>query len=117
MSDKKKILLLCPYPEDTAPGQRLRYEQYLKIFREHGYDFEISSFITKPFWKIVYKKGNLLPKIFWTLMGYLIGLRDCFSRRRKEEVYVFFWLILFGFLFFDWLVCLIIPRVFFVFNA
>lgn len=111
MSDKKKILLLCPYPEDTAPGQRLRYEQYLKIFRENGYDFEISSFITKPFWKIVYKKGNLLPKIFWTLMGYFIRIRDLFRLRKYDAVYVFLWVTPFGLPFFEWLVCLIHPKV------
>ena len=25
----KKILILCPYPEGKAAGQRLKYEQYL----------------------------------------------------------------------------------------
>ena len=25
---KKKILFICPYPQNTVPGQRLKYEQY-----------------------------------------------------------------------------------------
>lgn len=111
MSERKKILLLCPYPEDTAPGQRLRYEQYLKLFKQHGYDFEISAFMTIPFWKIVYKKGYLLQKVFWTLMGYLIRIRDLFRLRKYDAVYVFLWVTPFGPPIFEWLVCMIHPKV------
>ena len=69
--NKKKILLICPYPEDTAPGQRLRYEQYLNLFRKEGYDIQVSSFMTYRFNNIVYKPGNIPEKIFWTLFGYI----------------------------------------------
>ena len=29
----KKILFICPYPVNTIPGQRLKYEQYFKFLK------------------------------------------------------------------------------------
>jgi hypothetical protein len=48
---KKKILILCPSLRETAATQRLKYEQYLNLLEEAGYDFTISSFQTQRFGK------------------------------------------------------------------
>lgn len=87
--NKKKILLICPYPEDTAPGQRLRYEQYLNLFRKEGYDIQVSSFMTYRFNNIVYKPGNIPEKIFWTLFGYIKRFLQLFTLWRYDAVYIF----------------------------
>jgi len=67
----KRIVIICPHPEGVAPGQRLKYEQYFQSFRENGFEISVKSFMTNRFWDIVYKKGNVLEKIFWTLYGYI----------------------------------------------
>ncbi|WP_018341400.1 glycosyltransferase family 4 protein [Cytophaga aurantiaca] len=67
----KRIVVVCPHPEGVAPGQRLKYEQYFQHFRENGYDIAIEPFMSNRFWDIVYKKGNTLEKIFWTIYGYI----------------------------------------------
>jgi len=51
---KKNILIVCPYPENTAPGQRLKYEQYLEYFLgardiESAYPRSLSDPSTKYF--------------------------------------------------------------------
>ncbi|HPA30884.1 MAG TPA: glycosyltransferase [Bacteroidia bacterium] len=94
--NKKKILLICPYPEDTAPGQRLRYEQYLNLFRKEGYDIQVSSFMTYRFNNIVYKPGNIPEKIFWTLFGYIKRFLQLFTLWRYDAVYIFLWVTPFG---------------------
>ncbi|MEZ4884601.1 MAG: glycosyltransferase family 4 protein [Chitinophagales bacterium] len=93
---RKKILLICPHPEDTAPGQRLKYEQYLTYLRSEGYDIDISPFMTLPFWNIVYKKGYFLQKVFWTLMGYLRRVGDLFRLPFYDGIYIFLWVTPFG---------------------
>ena len=50
----KRVLVLCPSPEGTAATQRLKYEQYLGLLKEQGYNFTISSFQTQRFWEIIY---------------------------------------------------------------
>ena len=36
----KKILILCPYPEGVAAGQRLKYEPYMESWKEKGFSIE-----------------------------------------------------------------------------
>lgn len=65
----KRILLVCPYPEGVAPGQRLKYEQYLEYLKNQGYSIKICSFVNLRFWSILYQPGHFSEKVFWTLLG------------------------------------------------
>jgi len=67
----KRIVVICPHPEGVAPGQRLKYEQYFQYFRENGFDVTVKPFMSNRFWNIVYKRGYIVEKIFWTLYGYV----------------------------------------------
>lgn len=99
----KKILFLSPYPENRAPSQRLKYEQYYDIFKKEGYQLTTSSFVDDNFWKIIYKKGHLLLKVLYTLKGYLRRLRDLYQVSRFDIVYVHLWVTPLGPPLFEWL--------------
>ena len=88
---KKKILVMCPHPVGYAPGQRLKYEQYFQAFEEHGYEITVSPFMSEAFQNIVYKKGNFIKKIIYTLEGYLRRVGDLLRIRNYDIVYVFLW--------------------------
>lgn len=88
-SGKKNILIICPSPKGTNPGQRLKYEQYLSAFEEAGYVITISSFQSKRFWKIIYKEGYILEKIFWTFIGYCKRTYDLMRLPFYDGVYIF----------------------------
>ena len=62
-SDIKKILVICPFPQDVAAGQRLKYEQYFDHWEGNGYEVTVSSYIDIPMWKVVYQKGKYFEKI------------------------------------------------------
>ena len=66
----KSILIVSPYPEGVAPGQRLKYEQYFDYLRSHGYKITVTAFVSNRLWSILYKKGRFPEKIFWTLLGF-----------------------------------------------
>jgi len=91
MSSKKRILILCPSPRDTAATQRLKYEQYLNKLEESGYEFTISSFQTDRFWKIIYNPGRIPEKIFWTCVGYLRRTWDLLRSPFYSGVFVNLW--------------------------
>lgn len=88
---KKRILVLCPHPVNVAPGQRLKYEQYFDAWKNEGYEVEVSPFMTNRFWDIVYKPGNVLEKVVWTIFGYLRRIKDLFRLKNYDIVYVFLW--------------------------
>ena len=107
----KKILFLSPYPIDKAPSQRLKYEQYYKHIEEGGFNIKTSSFVSLRFWKIIYKKGNILLKIVYTILGYLRRTLDLFTLRKYDVVYIHLWVTPFGFPIYEWLVRLIAKKV------
>lgn len=98
---KKKLLIICPYPYDECAGQRFKYENHLDYINDNGYEITIKSFMSKPFWNIVYKKGFLFKKIIFTLLGYLQRIFIIFSLKKYSKIYVFLWITPFGGSFFE----------------
>ena len=109
----KSILIICPYPKDSAAGQRLKYEQYLKDWENLGYTIKISNFMDNYLWKILYKKGNFFKKIYGIFRGYIRRLKDIFSLGKYDIVYIFMWVTPFGTTFFERLFVLMSKKIIF----
>ncbi len=110
---KKSIFVICPFPQNVAAGQRLKYEQYFEDFRKNGYTVTVSSFMDEPMWKIVYTPGNFLGKVLGTLRGHFRRMRDIFRIHRFDVVYVFMWVTPLGTSIFERLVRLLSRRMIF----
>jgi glycosyltransferase involved in cell wall biosynthesis len=108
---KKSILFICPYPENVAPSQRLKFEQYYSSFEAVGYKVEARSFISEDFYKIVYKKGNFFAKTFYSFLGYLRRLQTLFVLHRYDIVYIHLWVTPFGPPIFEWLYRKLSPKI------
>ena len=87
------------------PGQRLKYEQYFEHWRSHGFEVEVSSFMSEKMQKIVYQKGHLFDKIVGTIGGYFRKAGDLFSIGRYDAVYLFLWATPFGPPLMEWMIC------------
>ena len=98
---KGKILVICPFPQGVAAGQRLKYEQYFEHWKKEEYHVTVSSFMDGPMWDVVYTSGNYIPKIFGTLRGYRQRILDLFRFKNYDLVYVFMWVTPFGSSFFE----------------
>lgn len=88
---RRRILVLCPFPEDMAPAQRLKYEQYIPNWKQHGFDVDVSPFMDRALYDVVWQKGNLLKKVIGTFAGYARRFRDLLRIRAYDIVYVFMW--------------------------
>jgi len=95
-SSKKSILVICPFPQDVAAGQRLKYEQYFNHWRDNGYEITVSSFMNQYMWEVVYLKGKYLSKIIGTITGYFYRLHDLFRISKYDIVYIHMWVTPFG---------------------
>ena len=100
---KKSILFIVPYPKDTAPSQRLKFEQYYPGFEKQGYTIDAVPFVSDGFWKIIYKKGFYIRKAAYTMLGYVKRYALLFSVHRYDVVYVHLWGTPFGLPIFEWL--------------
>ena len=99
--NKKRILVLAPHPENYAPGQRLKYEQYFDEWQDEGYDVTVSSFMSKKMRSVVYKKGYLFYKIYGTFYGYWLRCKTLLVLKKYDAVYIFMWVTPFGSSFFE----------------
>jgi len=93
---KKKLLIVCPYPEGVAPSQRLKYEQYFEAFNNDGWTITVKPFINSSFWKLIYSKGHLLQKVYFTIAAYLQRFVLLSKVSSYDVVYVHLWATPFG---------------------
>ena len=86
---RKRMLVLCPFPYGVAAGQRLKYEQYFDQWRAKGWEVNVSSYMDKKMWNVVYKRGNINNKIFGTFRGHFRRIGDLFRVPRYDLIYIF----------------------------
>jgi glycosyltransferase involved in cell wall biosynthesis len=101
MLKKRKIFVICPFPQGVAAGQRLKYEQYFEHWQENGFEIKVSSFMDLPMWTVVYTAGNYGKKIFGTFRGYVRRFFDLFFLWQADIVYVHMWGTPFGTSFYE----------------
>lgn len=84
-----KVLLLCPYPMGVAPGQRLKYEQYLDYLGSQGFQIEVSPFLDQKAWDVLYKPNHYAYKVWSVLRGYVRRLGDLWRAPGYDGIYIF----------------------------
>lgn len=84
-----RILFLTPYPYGTAPGQRFRYEQYLDLLTAQGHEYQLSSFLSRDSWAVLYKPGHTLAKVLGVLAGFGLRVRDLFRASGYDFVFIY----------------------------
>lgn len=92
----KKVLVVCPFPENLVPGQRLKYEQYFRFFREAGYFIEVRPFISPELYAVLYQPGRYWLKFIGVLRGYLNRILLIPRLRDYAGLYVFLYVTPFG---------------------
>ena len=83
------MLVLCPFPEGVAAGQRLKYEQYFDHWRDKGWEIDISPFMDDEMWRVVYQRGKTFAKILGTIRGHIRRLKDLSRVSDYDIVYIF----------------------------
>ncbi len=99
----KKILIICPYPLNTAPSQRLKYEQYLGYLSENGYKFEVLPFFDLSTYKILYTENKNIQKIYGTLKGFIRRFFDIYKVYKSDGIFITLNVVPLGPSFFEWL--------------
>ena len=76
-----KILFIVPYSSE-GPSNRFRVEQYVPYLEKEGIGYDISPFVSREFYRILYLKGNYFKKMVFFLAGLFRRLKDL-SRLHK----------------------------------
>lgn len=84
----KRILFIMPYPPGIAPSQRFRYEQYLDVLKEQGFEIVLSSFWSQKTFSILYNKGKFIPKTMGLLWSIVKRYLLIFSLHQYDFVFI-----------------------------
>ncbi|GAL83792.1 hypothetical protein MYP_1020 [Sporocytophaga myxococcoides] len=83
-----KVLFLIPYPLNSAPSQRFRFEQYINLLKINNIEPVFQSFIGVKTWKVLYLNGNLYLKIAGLLSGFFKRLSLLFGVSKYQYVFI-----------------------------
>lgn len=85
----RKVCFISPYPFDTAPGQRFRYEQYIELLKAQGFTIQYFSFLSLSDYQILYTKGNSIKKTLAVIKGFIKRIGLLFTLSSVNYVFIF----------------------------
>lgn len=88
MSEQRRLVVLCPYPEGRAPSQRLKYEQYFDDWRAAGWTVDVRPFWDERAWDVLYRRGRVGAKALALMRGLLRRRRDRRAALAADLVWV-----------------------------
>src|SRR5687767_8213334 len=83
-----KIVVLCPYPSDRAPSQRLKFEQYYASWRAAGHEIDVRPFWDESAWSVLYQPSRRIEKSLALVRGYARRTADLLAALRAHLAYV-----------------------------
>ncbi len=90
-SSIKRLLVICPYPEGVAAGQRLKFEQYYADWRATGIEVTPAPFMDMALWQVLYEPGHRIAKAAGMLRGYLRRLSQIRLLFSHDAVFIHMW--------------------------
>lgn len=79
---------MIPYPLGVAPSQRFRFEQYVPLLKERGYEADFFPFIDQELNSLLYSKGYFLKKAFYLSLAFFKRFADVFRIRKYDAVFL-----------------------------
>lgn len=83
-----RILFIAAHRPGRSPSQRFRFEQYLNMLKENGFDFDFSYLIPEKYDKKFYSQGYYFAKFLVMLNGIFIRIKDILSANRYDIIFV-----------------------------
>lgn len=86
---KKRILFISNYPPATTGGQRFRFEQYIPLLQENGFECVQSTLLTPREAVLLYQRGHLMTKGLILIRGIFFRIRDLFRANQFDVIFIF----------------------------
>lgn len=82
-----RVLFIVPYPTE-GPSNRFRVEQYLPHLKRKGIYYSVRPFYNSSIYRILYKKGYYIRKAIFLCFFMLRRIRDVFSARSYDVIFI-----------------------------
>jgi glycosyltransferase involved in cell wall biosynthesis len=85
---KKTIHFWVLYPERSAPSQRFRVELFLPFLSQHGFSYQLLSFLDTATWRIFYEKGKGLQRFWGIVKGFIRRAAHLFKSMNADYIFI-----------------------------
>lgn len=110
-----RVLYISPVPYEGA-GARFRIYQYLPYLYKRGVKCSVSPFLFSSFFKVVYKKGNVISKILFFALSFLRRIFDLLCALNYDIIVIYRESFPFGAPFFEYILHFFRKRIIFDFD-
>lgn len=100
---KIRVLFIVPHPLGIASDHRFQLEQYLEVVKSNNIEYAIRPFTSPHFYKILHKRGYLMEKFIYTILGFFYRVWNVIEAFNFDVVYIGREAFPFGPAFFEWL--------------
>ncbi len=99
-----KIFFIAPYPPESAPSQRFRFEQYLHLLQAKDCKVHVRPYMDQAGYAVLYKPGKFLYKLFILLKGFFSRLALLMQLARADYVFIHREVLPFGPPVYEWII-------------
>lgn len=85
---KKRIFFIAPYPYNSAPSQRFRFEQYFSFLEKEGFDVRLFPFLDQRTWKTLYSKGKVGSKILGVVKSFFQRFSLLLNLHKADFIFI-----------------------------
>lgn len=82
-----KVLFIVPYPIE-GPSSRFRVQQYLPYLEENGIEYGMRPFCSSYLYRILFKRGYYVRKIFFVLFFLFKRIGDVISAFSYDAIFI-----------------------------
>lgn len=84
-----RALFVVPYPHDTAPGQRFRCEQWLRLLPAESLEVDVRPLLSRAAYASLYKPGAVSAKAAGAALGLARRISDVVVARRYDVAFLY----------------------------
>lgn len=105
MKDRRKLIIICPYPLDTAPSQRYRHELFLDYFMVNNVEIKVYPFLNHSTWNKLYNRAENISKILGVIDGFFRRIKLLFTLEKDAVILIHREATPLFFPWFEWFIC------------
>lgn len=106
---KQRIDIWYPYPQDIAPSQRFRIEQYIPYLKDQ-FEVRVFPFWSDKAWRILYKKGRVGEKLWYLLTAFGRRKLAILKASKADFIYIHREAAPIGWPIFEWFLCKVMGK-------
>ena len=84
-----RVLVIASHPLDRAPGQRFRFEQWLRLLPPGTAEFDLRPLFPAGVYERLYQPGQVSRKVLDTLAGAARRIGDLARAKRYDVVFLY----------------------------